>query len=286
MVTYNSPKIVIETLESVRTQTYPNLSLVITDDCSTDKTLELCEWWVERNRGRFVDVTIVHSDYNTGISANGNRGDNACKTEWVKGIAGDDLLLPDCIDNNMKYVMEHPDTVYLFSKYEVFHKKRGDFLFNSDYSFFDLSPEEQLYKLIESNHIIAPTLFYNVDKCRALSLSNDERIPMLEDWPKWINALKKGVRFAFMDKTTVLWRWHRKSISNANMPSPVYWKSLRLFYYLYQRDELLARYGTGLVERELEEQMEMYEKYYRCRRLLIVRIYYSILFLFHKMIGR
>ena len=42
VVTYNSAKYVLETLESIKDQTYPNLSLVISDDCSTDNTVKLC----------------------------------------------------------------------------------------------------------------------------------------------------------------------------------------------------------------------------------------------------
>ena len=53
VATYNSSKYVLETLESIKNQTYPHLSLIITDDCSTDDTVDICKKWVGLNESRF-----------------------------------------------------------------------------------------------------------------------------------------------------------------------------------------------------------------------------------------
>ena len=39
VITYNSSKYVLETLESAKAQTYRNIELIVTDDCSTDDTM-------------------------------------------------------------------------------------------------------------------------------------------------------------------------------------------------------------------------------------------------------
>src|SRR5450759_2313112 len=92
VVTYNSSKYVLETLESAKAQTYQNIELVVSDDCSTDDTVEICRKWIEENNDRFVRTTLVTSPENKGIPANCNRGIKASKGEWIKLIAGDDLL--------------------------------------------------------------------------------------------------------------------------------------------------------------------------------------------------
>lgn len=277
VVTYNSSKYVLDTLESIKNQTYPHLSLIISDDCSTDKTIMLCEKWVDKNKDRFIETIILESSTNTGVSANGNRGERACKTKWVKQVAGDDILLPSCIEENVSYVGKHPETIYLFSMYEDFRKKRGDLFSHHDYSFFFLTPSEQLRCLIfNRNYIGALTLFYNVEKTRELSLYNDERIPMMEDWPKWINALKKGITFCFLEKTTMLWRYHQESISSSHTESPIYRESKLKFYYLYQRPAFVAKFGEEkTLEAEINERMHEFRQYYECRRLMVVRIVFS-----------
>lgn len=240
VVTYNSAKYVLETLESIKAQTYQNIELIISDDCSTDNTVELCQQWVEQNKNRFVRTQIITSEVNTGVSANGNRGRDACQGEWIKGIAGDDLLMPNCIADCVQYVQQNTNIMYLFGRIEAFgaNEETNKFFTDSvfDYSFFDLDVEGQLERLVfGSNCVPAATCFYNRKKAIELGIRNDERIPLLEDWPKWISILEKGVKLEFMDKVLIQYRIHKHSLSTAKILSPDYFRSNMLFdlYYRY-----------------------------------------------------
>ena len=55
VITYNSSKYVLETLESAKAQTYQNIELIVTDDCSNDNTVEICRKWIEENKERFQE---------------------------------------------------------------------------------------------------------------------------------------------------------------------------------------------------------------------------------------
>lgn len=240
--TYNSSKYVIETLESIKAQTYPHLILQISDDYSTDNTIELCKKWIEENKERFVKTKIIVPEHNTGVSANANRNWDACETEWFKGIAGDDLLLPNCIEDNLKYVEEHPDAVVVFSRVSTFKicskKKTWNKDSWHDYSFFRLTPEEQYHYLFyNGNNLPASPCFYNIFKLRELGVRHDERIPLLEDYPKWIMFVRKGIQFDFMDKHTVGYRINENSLS-IGLFSPSFYKSNLLFYLYYYQDEI------------------------------------------------
>lgn len=46
--TYNAERFIIETIESVKLQTYLNWELIIVDDCSQDKTVELIKKNIRR----------------------------------------------------------------------------------------------------------------------------------------------------------------------------------------------------------------------------------------------
>ena len=278
VATYNSSKYVLETLESIKNQTYPHLSLIITDDCSTDDTVDICKKWVGLNESRFVETQILESQINTGISGNGNRGAAACKTKWVKGIAGDDLLMPNCIQDNVDYVLSHPEVHFLFSRIIPFgsnKQKISDILNAIDYSFYDLSTEDQLDRLIfNGNCIPAPSFFYDIDVLRKYGIKNDERIPMLEDAPKWINILRKGLVLSFMDKETVLYRVSSISISGAVDCSPRYYKSRISFWHYYLEDEFIKKWGKQKTfELDLENQLALYNKYLFYKNLPIVILY-------------
>lgn len=237
VITYNSSKFVLETLESIKAQTYQNIELIISDDCSTDNTVELCQKWVEKNKERFVRTQIITSETNTGVSANLNRAEAACQGEWVKGIAGDDLLLPNCIESCVEYAIGHNSTC-LFGKIKVFGSSNQKNMFYENnvfkYSFFDLSVKEQWrYLIFNPNCVPAATYFYNRSKIMDLGIKNDERIPLLEDWPKWINITSYGIKLQLIDKILVSYRISENSLSTTDRPSLKMQQSFSRLYVYY-----------------------------------------------------
>jgi glycosyltransferase involved in cell wall biosynthesis len=242
VITYNSSKFIKETLESVKAQTYKAIKLIVSDDCSTDNTLAIVEDFILKNKSRFVSTKIVTSDTNTGVTANYSRAFDACDTEWMKELGGDDILMPDCIEDNMGYVQEHPDAVAVFSRIVPFETRFGKKIPSKQrkvyYEFFNLSREEQYHHfLYESNNLPGPMVFINVKKLQKAGISYDERIPLFEDYPMWITFLRQGVKFDFLDKTTVLYRIHKRGLSSM-MYSPAYFKSNLLFFLYYFLDEI------------------------------------------------
>lgn len=263
VITYNSSKFVLETLESIKAQTYQNIELIISDDCSTDNTVELCRKWVEENKERFVRTQIITSKTNTGVSANLNRAEAACQGEWVKGIAGDDLLMPDCIMDCVEYAQQHSDIIYLFGRIEALGsvEERNEYFTKEvfDYSFFDLDIEGQFEQLVfGSNSVPASTCFYNRPKANTLCIKNDERIPLLEDWPKWIKILEKGVKLYSIDKVTVRYRIHDGSLSTSNRGSVKMMESMQLFNLYYRYPIWLQRDNNIAVAKMVKEYTNIY----------------------------
>ena len=74
LITYNSSKYILETLESVKNQVWENIELIISDDGSTDDTTTICSNWLEENKERFQNVQLITVAKNTGIPSNCNRG--------------------------------------------------------------------------------------------------------------------------------------------------------------------------------------------------------------------
>lgn len=240
--TYNSSKTVVETLDSIFNQTYQNIELIVSDDCSTDNTVEICRDWMAAHKDRFVRTELLTVEKNTGVSANVNRADATCQGEWIKGIAGDDLLLPDCVETYVDYIREHPDAVCVFANVEVFGGGEKERRYMEEYysiekEFFSWSIEEQYdYITLERNRIPAATAFYNRAKTIALGLKNDERIPFLEDTPKWINYLKAGVRFDFINKTTVRYRVSENSLMRKTPEKFLKSHAKAYIYYRFPND--------------------------------------------------
>jgi glycosyltransferase involved in cell wall biosynthesis len=238
IATYNSSSYVVETLESVLNQTWKELELIITDDCSSDNSVELCQEWLIENQCRFVRTKILSFEKNTGIAANANRGLHAAKGIWIKFLGADDTLKPSCIEDNVSWITSHDGAKVLFSRIEIYKNKFDpQFLIQTTPGVpYDqngiLAPErsaESQYKmlLISDRIHYTPSIFLHRDTLLSLG-GFDEKYRMLEDYPLWIKLTRKGHKLHFMDKVTVNYRRHSKAINNTGKPcliNPNYFKT-------------------------------------------------------------
>lgn len=214
VVTYNSSSTILETLDSIRNQTYPEIELIISDDASKDDTVKVCRDWLVTNQDRFVSACIVETPQNTGISANCNRAFSKAGGDWIKVIAGDDCLGKDCISLNVEYTKAHPDTDILFSRICPFGDTSKISIYEKRflYGYFHLSHRAFFYRLLIGNFLPAATSF--IRRSAYLELGGfDESISFIEDWPFWIKAYVSGRKISFMNKTTVNYRMAETSIS-------------------------------------------------------------------------
>ncbi len=106
-ITYNHEKYIIEHLESIKYQISSfgqeeTFSLVVSDDASTDKTIGLIESWLNYNRHLFVDVKILESEKNQGITKNYIRAVMSVESDNFKVLSGDDLYFKNNIFNIIK----------------------------------------------------------------------------------------------------------------------------------------------------------------------------------------
>lgn len=263
VLTYNSSKYVLETLESAKAQTYKNIELIISDDCSTDNTVELCREWVEKNKERFVRCEILTVEKNTGIPANCNRRLRASKGEWSKGVAGDDILAPDCVENFINFVKENPEAEWVNSQVQffnaVFRKENLTTLLDeSHYPFYDKgrTAEEQYNILLRGNPIHAPGVFLKKKVLDSVG-GYDERFPFIEDHPLWLKLTKKGNMCYYMKKRTVFYRLHDSSVFASKNKGTLFnsFYRKRLGFDKEYRLPYLSRF----------ERIAYYKNYYVCR---------------------
>lgn len=231
VVTYNSEKFVFDTLESVKGQTYQNIELIITDDSSTDNTVAICTKWIAENKARFTDVRLITSDYNTGITANRNRGFYAAKGKWIKHVDGDDKLFPHCIKDYVEHVFNNPNKNIVFSPLNVFGKgdlDRWNRLLYTNFKYiFSLKPRDLKTLLCKISLFPAPSLFINAEFFRRIG-GFDESIRDLEDWPFWVKASFNGAHFDYIETAEVNYRISSSSLSQSiNGVNPRYREAIK-----------------------------------------------------------
>jgi glycosyltransferase involved in cell wall biosynthesis len=222
VATYNSSPFVIETLESAKAQTWQNIELIVSDDCSTDNTVELCCNWISANKENFIRTEVITAPQNTGISANCNRCIKASHAEWIKFVAGDDILLPNCIEDNMRFASENKEAGIIFSQVFIYQDRFTNDqyisvipdpwpmnLMNPAYSAADQ------YKLLLLSDRITYTPSYFFKKQTLVDIGGyDERNKLVEDYPMWLKLTKASNRLFYFHKPTVGYRRHQQALNN------------------------------------------------------------------------
>lgn len=271
VISYNSSKTIIETLDSIYNQTYPNIELIISDDCSTDNTLEVCREWLNTHKQRFAKARFIIPPTNTGVTGNCQRIWDGCCTEWLKSIAADDTLLPNCIADNMAFVKQHEDAECIFSKIEILGIPKSDaerFLqMRYDFSFFEKSQKDQYEQLLQWCSIPSCSAFKNVRKLKQRGINYDNRIPMLDDRPFFLNLVAAGVHFDFLDKITVGYRVHPNSLCNAPLLSPKFYESAQLTNFYYYFSYNYKNNPETAIREMVRREMTIYNDYYNLKKI-------------------
>lgn len=244
VITYNSSKYIIEGLESVKKQTYDNIELIISDDCSTDNTVEICEEWLYKNKQFFKKIKFVISKQNTGVGGNINRGVRLAQGEWIKLLSGDDQFFPNTIMEYMNFINNHPDIsvveammdIYGVNKEKVIQTK---LIYNSIYS--QLRKTKNQYKRCLINCFFpGPTIFFKKDIFNKIG-GYDERYQFCEEYPFSLYVLKHISYIPLIDKKLIRYYVSDTSISHGDLPNLRNLRDNINFFRNYRSNELLKR---------------------------------------------
>lgn len=209
VISYNSEETIIELLDSIADQSYPDIELIIADDCSTDRTVPLARQWCKGHKDRFNRIAFSISKERQGVVYNANRGMGKTRSDYIKLIAGDDVLLPNCIEDNMQFINEH-DYGLVFSMVEVFGDKKAiserNALLEKNYQL--LRDGDQL-EILKTMYLPSPSIFLTKELFSRLG-GFDTRFPNWDDAPFYTKMICKNIPFGFLDKETVRYRVHKK----------------------------------------------------------------------------
>ncbi len=113
--TYNSSETILSCINSVFSQTYNNIEIIVVDDGSTDTTIKLLSDLIIGHEEKIKLVTQV----NAGPSCARNNGISHAKGEYVAFLDSDDEWYPNKIEKQVQLFAENKDLVLAGSLYSV-----------------------------------------------------------------------------------------------------------------------------------------------------------------------
>lgn len=114
MPSYNSSRFITESIESILCQTYTNLELLITDDGSTDNTLEIIENYCRKDKR----IKLFSLSGNMGAGHARNKSIREAQGKYIAFCDSDDTWLPDKLERQIAF-MRTNNCCFCFSSYFV-----------------------------------------------------------------------------------------------------------------------------------------------------------------------
>ncbi|MDO5516018.1 MAG: glycosyltransferase [Clostridium sp.] len=123
---YNNEKYIVECLDSVINQTYKSIEIIIVDDCSTDKSVQLIESWISRrSEEEKRNIVFLCLPRNTGFSGAVTAGLYLARGEYIAMQDGDDVSHLNRIETELNYLKNREDINMVGTNYAVFENYVG-----------------------------------------------------------------------------------------------------------------------------------------------------------------
>ena len=126
--TYNQEKFIRETIESVLKQTYKNIEIIVSDDCSNDGTIQMLKQ-LEAVDSR---IKLLLSDRNYGIPHNFNKAFDAVRGEFVAFLGGDDIMYPQKVKKMVAVLQSNQSVGLVYSDMLIRNSKTGNTTLHSE----------------------------------------------------------------------------------------------------------------------------------------------------------
>jgi glycosyltransferase involved in cell wall biosynthesis len=109
---YNKEKYLEKAINSILNQTFTDFELLIINDCSTDKSVEIASKFISDK------VQIIHHEKNSGLAATRNTGIKKATSNYVTFLDADDIWKPHFLEKTYNLIQNFPEARIFGTNYE------------------------------------------------------------------------------------------------------------------------------------------------------------------------
>ena len=208
---YNGEAYISEAIQSVLNQSFRDFELLVVDDCSTDKTLEIAQSFSDPR------LRVTRNDERKGLPGNWNRCLALSRGEFICIFHQDDVMAPENLERKVRLLSADSGLGLVHSSAELMTEASApsapvDWIEKS-YEDFQVEGLQYFFKLLfQGNIICAPTVVAR--RQLLLDLGGfDEELSFTSDYEMWLKVCV-GSRIAFLSQPLVRYRWHAKNASH------------------------------------------------------------------------
>tara|TARA_Y100000589_G_scaffold137773_1_gene131865 strand:- start:8606 stop:9448 length:843 start_codon:yes stop_codon:yes gene_type:complete len=218
IVNYNKSLYIRDAIDSVLSQKYQNMEVIIIDDGSTDNSNEVIDLYQN-----IEGIRIIYQE-NHGVIYTRNKAINEAKGELIVQLDGDDLLLDGFIKTAVNQFDKKISRIVYGSTFR-FGEKNG--LWNLG--------KYTLEKQLVTNQIVISAMFSKKDFLKVGGYDKYFELGY-EDWDFWLNLISSGVEVVQLDVPMLKYRILKKSRNKfatenniKKIRERIYWKYVSMY---------------------------------------------------------
>lgn len=194
---YNGEKFLGSSIESVISQTFKDWELILVDDASTDRSLEVMKGY-EKKDSR---IRVISNEKNSGISDSLNNGFKVAKGKYYSWSSDDNMYKSTAIEEMYKYLTAKAGRCFVFCDMDVIDK------YGNIESAVELT-EKDLY----FNCAVGACFMYSAEAAKDVG-EFDKKWNLVQDYEFWLRFNKK-YRIYHLNKNLYKYRNHESSLTS------------------------------------------------------------------------
>ena len=208
---YNNSEFIEGCLDSILDQDYPAIEIIVVDDGSNvfDKT-GIENYIREHQRENIRNVIVYQNECNFGTVKSANGALKKASGKYIKLLAGDDALYNcESLSHAAAALRICPCGIISGNvmKYDKNMNLIGPYRKSLVPALNILPPIDVFRRLCVHNDIVAGGIFFDTAFFERYGMF-DESYRLLEDWPTWMNATRKGCKIYYSSFFAIKYRTH------------------------------------------------------------------------------
>lgn len=214
---FNSAEFIGQTIDSILAQTFADWELLITDDCSTDDTVEIIRNYAARDRR----IKWFRLETNSGAGAARNHSIREARGRYIAFCDSDDQWKPNKLEEQL-FFMRSNGYAFTYTSYDVVDEN------DNAVGYVKCRPVFTYRTLLQDNGIGCLTSIYDCDVVGKMYMPT---IRKRQDWGLWLNIIKKTKHAYGLPRSLSIYRDRKGSISSNK------WALCKHNYTLYREVE-------------------------------------------------
>ncbi|MDR0948711.1 MAG: glycosyltransferase [Lachnospiraceae bacterium] len=221
---YNAEKYLVQSLDSVRAQTYTDYEVLLVLDGCTDGSAQIAEQYQSNNAN--MKMRLFYTEHNIGAASARNLALSKATGRYIAYLDADDIWRKDKLTDELDF-MHKENAAFVFTGYEFADE------FGQGTGKVVKIPKLLTYRAaLKNTTIFTSTVMFDTQKIPKALLE----MPLIksEDTALWWKVLRQGYRAHGLDENLTWYRRPQTSLSSNKL------SAISRIWNLYRQAELLS----------------------------------------------